>query len=74
MGNADKSGLYCEVKDMKIIYRVVITIGFYERWFDFTLPKDAVGFAQDALQHHVPDNDNPKPASVKIELMPVEDE
>lgn len=74
MGNADKSGLYCEVKDMKIIYRVVISIGFYERWFDFIESRDAVGFAQDALKHHVPDDDNPKPASVKIELMPVEDE
>ena len=55
-----------------MIYRVVVHIGYYERWFDFETIESAGHFAKDILEHQVSNDDHKeKETSVTIRLVDI---
>lgn len=50
-----------------MVVRVILKIGYYERWFEFENISDAVGFAADVLRHNVPNEDHPQ-QMLKVEM------
>ena len=57
-----------------MIYRVILKVGYYERWFDFNDRNEAGRFAETILNHDTPDEDHPdRDAYVTIRVMRSED-
>lgn len=55
-----------------IAYRVVLKIGYYERWFEFDDVKKAAEFAETVLMHQVPSEDHKlETVSVTIKVVDV---
>lgn len=59
---------------MKIKYRVVLKVGYYESWFEFNGAKDATNFATEALQHMVSTEDTTKKESIILQVVNTEAE
>lgn len=57
-----------------IVYRVMLKIGYYERWFEFKDSLEAFSFAGTALNHSVKSEDNEKMVKVVVELVDQEQE
>ena len=58
-----------------MIYRVILKVGYCERWFDFSDRNEAGRFAETILNHDVPDEDHPdRDAYVTIRVMRPEEE
>lgn len=49
-----------------MIYRVVLKVSYYERWFDFEDIMNAADFAQAVLYHEVPSEDHKSVATEVI--------
>lgn len=58
-----------------MIYRVILKIGYCERYFEFEDADDAINFGKTALLSAVPGGDNPeKPVKVRMEIVDKERE
>lgn len=56
-------------------YRVILKVGYYERWFEFDTVDSAAYFAKDLLSANVPNEDHPEIiAAVSIVVIKKEDE
>lgn len=52
-----------------MIYRVILKIGYYENWFDFTTGDEAIEFASSALNHHSPNEDRSELLTIELQIM-----
>lgn len=52
-----------------ITYRVIMKVGYYERWFEFNDSMEAVAFAGQALNHSVVNEDTKETVSVMVKLV-----
>ena len=41
-----------------MIYRIILKVGYYERWFDFETVNAAANFGQAILEHESPNEDH----------------
>jgi hypothetical protein len=58
-----------------MIYRVILKVSYYERWFEFESAKEAADFAEIILRHSVVNEDNTeKPMYVTIRVVDKEAE
>ena len=48
-------------------YRVVYTVGYIDIWYDFLSAEGAILFAQNLLEHNVP-NDDTKERKIKVSI------
>lgn len=58
----------------KIIYRVVIKVGYYEAFFDFDSVNEACEFTRTAVVHSVENEDSKRPTSLTIKVINPEQE
>lgn len=57
-----------------MIYRVILKIGYYENWFDFTTGEGAIEFASSALNHHSPNEDRSELLTIEMQIIKKEKE
>ena len=55
--------------EKKMVYRVILKMGYYTSYFEFTESVEAVLFAQTALSHMVDSEDTKKKFMVMMEIV-----
>lgn len=49
-----------------MVYRVMLKVGYYERWFEFMSSVDAMYFAETILKKAVDSEDNENPTQIAV--------
>jgi len=54
---------------MNILYRVILKVGYYESWFEFTNSLDAMDFATAAMKHMVSNEDTKRKTYITVHVV-----